>query len=138
VPDPGYDGYPLLTVAGRRTGDQITIALTGGIDFATHPKLHTAVRKLLDATPVRHVTIDLAGLDFCDCAGARALLAAHRYATQNGAGCVIERAQPHIIWLLQATGANTVLAGPTDLDSASPTTADSTARSQSGTSTRPR
>jgi anti-anti-sigma factor len=50
------------------------------------------------------VVIDLSEVDFCDCAGARVLVAAHGVARARGVPCRLSVPQPHVVWLLQLTG----------------------------------
>ncbi|WP_231953946.1 STAS domain-containing protein [Actinoplanes derwentensis] len=99
-------------IDGERAGDRLLITLRGSLDAMSVEALQT---QLYDMTrvydliglsvPVRQIHIDVAGVDFCDAAGLRMLVAAHRVAESRQATCHLLAPQPHLRWLLRATRA---------------------------------
>jgi anti-anti-sigma factor len=99
-------------IDGERDGDRLLITLRGSLDAMSATALQsqlydlTQVHDLLGlGVPVRQIHIDLAGVDFCDAAGLRMLVAARRVAEARQATCHLHDAQPHLRWLLRATRA---------------------------------
>jgi anti-sigma B factor antagonist len=65
---------PQLAVAIRHDGDGTTVSVTGEMDLATAPSFQRQALSLF-SLPVESVTLDLAGLEFIDSSGLRALIA---------------------------------------------------------------
>ncbi|WP_059011144.1 STAS domain-containing protein [Streptomyces specialis] len=63
--------------------DRVTVSAAGELDFATLPRLRTALAAAL-ATRPRSVDVDLSGVSFCDCAGVNVLLWARGQAVAEG------------------------------------------------------
>ena len=57
----------------HRTGDEVTVALVGEVDFSNEAALGLALAEVVGMKPAR-VTIDLAGVSFLDASGVRCLL----------------------------------------------------------------
>ena len=81
---------PLLTVTIRREGRVCVLAVSGELDIATHPVLARQAAAAL-RQPAERLIIDLSGLEFIDCCGARAL-AALTYAAPAGCPVLVRRA----------------------------------------------
>jgi anti-sigma B factor antagonist len=72
---PDHDGRtPQLAVAITHDGDGTTVSVTGEMDLATAPSFQRQALSLF-SLPVESVTLDLAGLEFIDSSGLRALIA---------------------------------------------------------------
>ncbi|GAA1596211.1 STAS domain-containing protein [Actinoplanes couchii] len=99
-------------IDGEQAGDRLMITLRGSLDAVSVDALQsqlydmTRVYDILGlGTPVRQIHIDVAGVDFCDAAGLRMLVAARRVAESRQATCHLHSPQPHLRWLLRATRA---------------------------------
>ncbi|MFG2635412.1 STAS domain-containing protein [Streptomyces sp. NPDC048362] len=86
-------------------------------DAATGPVLHVAGEldydqaaalrrqaQLLDLAPGQRLTLDLAGLRFCDSTGITALLAARQHAQAAGADVVLTAVPPALLRVLSIVG----------------------------------
>ncbi|GGQ49970.1 STAS domain-containing protein [Couchioplanes azureus] len=91
---------PRITVVSDPVHGRLTIALEGDLDCATAPALSSRMRMILDRRPVRQVVIDVAGLEFCDIAGARMFLQLRQVVLGQGAAFCLRRPRAHIRWLL--------------------------------------
>lgn len=102
------EGLTATVVAAPDRGD-VTIRLCGSIDRQSCATVSETLLRALAAHAAKRVVLDLARVDFCDVAGIRALVAAHRHAAAGGVTCSIENPQEHIRWLFAATGTATIL-----------------------------
>lgn len=85
----------LFHVTVRHVGPGVCeVSVAGELDVATAPDLRTALGQA--KAGCRRITIDLAGLQFCDCCGMSVLLAAARTAKADGAEIHL-RAVPHAL-----------------------------------------
>lgn len=96
----------------RLHGDRLTIALAEDVDCGSAATLATRVQAILTAGHTRHLTIDLAGMEFCDSAGVRVLKQLHRAAADRGVTMTVRRPRPHIRWLLETLDATHLLDEP--------------------------
>jgi anti-anti-sigma factor len=91
-----------------RAHDEMVLTITGDLDLATVDMLTEALHAF-QATRFTRVTLDLAKLRFCDCAGLNAFITAHHTITDAGGQLRLTRARPpvrrllsvaHCTWLL--------------------------------------
>jgi anti-sigma B factor antagonist len=105
---------PLLEVATVQCDGVLTIRLSGELDCASQAAARCALDDSFAGHLPRTVVIDLAQLDFCDCAGVRVLTGLQRHAAANDVTCIIKNPQPQVSWVLQAAGAESFLVIDTD------------------------
>ena len=74
-----------LTIGVRADPSGTVLTLTGEVDFTNSARLRRAIRQALAATP-HTLTVDLAGLGFCDSAGISALIAGRQEADVRRVG----------------------------------------------------
>ncbi|MFF3214329.1 STAS domain-containing protein [Streptomyces sp. NPDC002886] len=100
----------LFRVTVRHVGPGVCeVRVARELDVATAPGLRDALGQAM--VGCRQVTIDLAGVEFCDCCGLSVLLAAARTARADGAEIHL-RAVPHavsrLLRLFDTVGAFTI------------------------------
>lgn len=94
--------FELVAVDARSGGGSAQLRLAGELDICTAPRLRAAVRhmRLWEAGCI---DVDLTGLSFIDCVGARALVHAVKEMEDAG-GCVSVEAGPVAGRVLRLTG----------------------------------
>jgi anti-anti-sigma factor len=105
-----------------RSHQAITLALADELDMATADTLIEAI----DAFAVRRfrsVTLDLADLHFCDCAGLNALLTVHHAITTAGGHIRLTPVHRRVQELLLHTGCHTLFDREIDQTTPAPDTA---------------
>ncbi|MFI1990985.1 STAS domain-containing protein [Actinoplanes sp. NPDC020271] len=103
---PDHQDVPRLHTVVESAEDHCTVTLTGELDLLTAPVL---VQLLNTATSVRHLSLDMAQLSFCDLAGLRALLQVYQAAGERGGTLAIRNPPSHVVWLLRRTGTTDLL-----------------------------
>jgi anti-anti-sigma factor len=91
---------PALRVTADADGTTAVLRLAGELDLATTEQLRERVHGLLHDAPVRHLVIDLAGLDFLDVTGLGALLEARRKLIARGGTLALRRPRPMVLRML--------------------------------------
>jgi len=90
----------------------VTVAVTGEVDMATATTLRDRLLDILDVHDSFALEVDLAAVTFLDCAGLRALVAAHSAAVQTGRQMWIINPRPIVRRMLDASGLLTLLSHP--------------------------
>jgi anti-sigma B factor antagonist len=122
--DQQYGPLPrAVTVTVQRRGSLLVIVVVGDLAVDTMVGLDPLVPALLPG--VRHVVVDLAGVDFLDGAGLRALLHARTVCISHGATFTVQDPGPSSCYLMGLTDTTDLLL-PTD-------PARTTAAGQAGT-----
>ncbi|GAA4984435.1 STAS domain-containing protein [Kitasatospora paranensis] len=103
-----------LAVEIRAEADGLVIVVTGSLDYDQAAPLDDALQHALTDRPAPgRITVDMAGVTFCDSAGLNGLLLARRRAEQRGIPFVLARPSPAVTGLLHTTGADEVfVVGP--------------------------
>jgi anti-anti-sigma factor len=119
VGDPGFEAYLLayarlddtadVTIAGTAGDRVLTITVAGSVDVQACATVSQRLGELIGGSDHRQVVLDLSGVEFCDCAGVRALLTVHELATAAGITCEVRGVRPHVRWLLEFTDAASIL-----------------------------
>ncbi|MEV4708752.1 STAS domain-containing protein [Actinoplanes sp. NPDC049316] len=102
------DGLTAIVVAAP-DGGEVTIKLCGSIDRQSCAIVSETFLGALADHAAERIVLDVAGVDFCDVAGVRVLVAAHRHAAACGVTCSIVNPREHIRWLFGAMGTAAVL-----------------------------
>jgi anti-sigma B factor antagonist len=84
------DGYQVVTV-------------TGELDVATAEQAYAYISGVIDEGPAP-VSVDLAGLTFCDASGLGMLAKAARHARQAGRQLTLTSARPSLLKIMRITG----------------------------------
>ena len=92
-----------LKVNQQRTEAGAVFVLTGEIDMATAGELRAAAAEALASAPDR-ITLDFAGVTFCDSQGLSTLIAINREATQSGSRLVLVHVGDFMSRLFDITG----------------------------------
>ncbi len=77
--------------------------MTGELDIATAEQACTYISEVIDGWPAP-VSLDLAGVTFCDASGLRALVRVARHARQAGRPLELSSARPSLLKIMQITG----------------------------------
>ncbi len=83
-------------------GSQV-ISVTGELDIATADQAYTYISEVIDCWPAP-VSVDLAGLTFCDASGLGALARIARHARQAGRQLRLISARPSLLKIMRITG----------------------------------
>jgi anti-sigma B factor antagonist len=113
APDGGSDGSvitaqrvePVQLELSCRTeddGSQV-ISVTGELDIATADQAYVYITDVIDCWP-EPVSVDLAGLTFCDASGLGALARVARHARQMGRPLQLTSARPSLVKIMRITG----------------------------------
>ena len=107
-----------LNLTTRSTPDGAVLAIVGDLDYDTTATLRAAVEAIV-LRPGQTLTLDLAGLDFCDSTGITALITAHNHAEAQEANAVLANTPAHTVRVLNFVGLDQILrihAAPDDTD----------------------
>jgi anti-anti-sigma factor len=89
-------------ISTRQCAGQVVVALSGQLDVADAARIGALVTTAAIRAP--WLIVDLAALDFTDCAGIHALAAAAKQARQAGGGLVLAAPRPLVLRVLDLTG----------------------------------
>jgi anti-sigma B factor antagonist len=87
------------------TNTDAGLSLSGEIDAHTAPKVAAAI----EASPLDHVEVDMAGVEFVDSSGLRVLIEAHQSAEARGGSVTLARPSTAVVRLLEISGVNEYL-----------------------------
>ncbi len=87
----------------------IRMAVNGDLDVSGVPEFHACLRQVLGTYRPGHVEVDLAGVGFLDCAGARSLLWADARVREWGGGVTFVRPVSPVLRLLRLLGFDSAL-----------------------------
>lgn len=100
--DPALEHAPLRVTIGSGHDGVTIVALAGELDVATAPQLARHFEALAGGRQT-HLVVDLANLDFCDCAGLSVLLRAYRRCETDGGWLRLAAAKPMFTKILRIT-----------------------------------
>ncbi|WP_432867242.1 STAS domain-containing protein [Microbispora rosea] len=87
----------------------IRMAVHGDLDVSAVPELRACLGHVLGTRRPGHVEVDLAGVGFLDCAGARSLLWADARVREQGGRATFVRPAPPVLRLLRLLGFDSTL-----------------------------
>ena len=105
------DADALLHVTVRFADRRATLTLTGELDLLSGSGLADALDAVL-ASDAERLDVQMRQVSFADVAGVRILVRAYEIAARHQIVLTLLDPQPHISWLLEATGAAALLLGP--------------------------
>jgi anti-sigma B factor antagonist len=91
-----------LSCRTEEDGSQV-ISVTGELDIATAEQAYTYISDVIDCWPAP-VSVDLAGLTFCDASGLGALARVARHAREAGRPLRLISARPSLVKIMRITG----------------------------------
>ncbi|MEU4421664.1 STAS domain-containing protein [Actinoplanes sp. NPDC024001] len=95
---------PPIDVSTVVHGDHLTVKVSGEIDTFTAQVLADEFHTAYTAAKPGQVVVDLAGVDFCDAAGARELTSLADVVAAQGGTFQLRQVHPQIVWLLDQLG----------------------------------
>ena len=81
-----------------------SVRVSGELDIESIGEFHAAIQRCLDGRNCRRVTVDMAGVTFCDSTGVGALLAAQANCVHNGVDFSIEFLDDRVRRILELAG----------------------------------
>ena len=91
-----------LSCRTEEDGSQV-ISVTGELDIATAEQAYAYISDVIDCWPAP-VSVDLAGLTFCDASGLGALARVAQHARQAGRQLKLTSARPSLVKIMRITG----------------------------------
>lgn len=85
------------------TDGKATVRVSGELDIATADQAYAYLRDVVDSQP-GSVTMNLAGLTFCDAAGLGVLARVAGHARQSGHSLKLAAARPSLLRIMRITG----------------------------------
>lgn len=99
------DDTSALRVTAQTDGPVTVLRLAGELDLATAGHLREHLhRALVQGASLRHLVVDVAGLEFLDVAGLNALLEAGPHLASTGATLSLRRPRPMVRRMLTLLG----------------------------------
>lgn len=99
---------PQLELAYQVAADgRATVRVCGELDIATADQAYAYLRDVVDSQP-GPVTMDLAGLTFCDAAGLGVLARVAGHARRSGRSVTLAAARPSMVRIMRITGLDAV------------------------------
>jgi anti-anti-sigma factor len=89
----------------RRNGDTVVVAVHGELDMAATFRLEPDFERISREPGVRHLVIDLGGVEFIDSAGLGLLLATHERLRTANVDLQLANPSPSVRRILELTGA---------------------------------
>jgi anti-sigma B factor antagonist len=113
APDGGSDGSVItaqrvepvqleLSCRTEEDGSQV-VSVTGELDIATAEQAYAYISDVIDCWPAP-VSVNLAGLTFCDASGLGALARVARHAREAGRPLTLLSARPSLVKIMRITG----------------------------------
>ncbi|MEV0713805.1 STAS domain-containing protein [Asanoa sp. NPDC050611] len=99
---------PELSIAVRRTPEEVVLSLAGEIDMLTGNRLVNAITEVL-TEPTPRITLDLAGVTFCDSTGLGTLVVLSRKARDAQSVLILTNVGDFLMRVLDITGVRSAL-----------------------------
>ena len=104
----GVAGYLDFEISVTAAGSAATVRVEGELDCYTAPKLRSALHTLAQ-DGVRHVTVDIGGVQFVDSTGLSVLVGGMKRLRDLGGGMAVKSPSDATRKLFEITGLHTVL-----------------------------
>jgi anti-sigma B factor antagonist len=91
-----------------RSSGEVIVHVFGELDMATAPTLSDLLQRI-ENEGERSIVVDLAGLEFCDSSGLRALVVLHQRAERTGLRLVLRSPAPPVQRLFELTNTDALL-----------------------------
>ena len=101
-------GYLDFDVSVTAADDAATVRITGELDCYKAPQLRSTLLTLVD-DGVRHVTVDIGGVEFVDSTGLSVLVGGMKRLRDQGGGMVVKSRTDATRKLFEVTGLSTVV-----------------------------
>jgi len=95
-----------MIINKTQNDDKLIVALTGRLDTATSPELEAYLTANLSG--VKHLTLDMAKLDYVSSAGLRVLLVAQKRMNKQGE-MIVKNVNEVVAEILEVTGFSDIL-----------------------------
>ncbi|GIF74307.1 STAS domain-containing protein [Asanoa siamensis] len=99
---------PELSIAVRRTPEEVVLSLAGEIDMLTGNRLVNAITEVL-TEPTPRIILDLGGVTFCDSTGLGTLVVLSRKARDAQSVLILTNVGDFLMRVLDITGVRSAL-----------------------------
>ncbi|GAA1844917.1 STAS domain-containing protein [Asanoa iriomotensis] len=99
---------PELSIAVRRTPEEVVLSLVGEIDMLTGNRLVNAITEVL-TEPTPRIILDLGGVTFCDSTGLGTLVVLSRKARDAQSVLILTNVGDFLMRVLDITGVRSAL-----------------------------
>ena len=96
-----------FSIGAEQVDGGTIVRVAGELDLSTHERLAEELTSIAAAGDA--IVVDLAGCDFIDSSGIRALLIGRQAAEDKGGTLVLAAAKPQVVRILDVTGVATAL-----------------------------
>ncbi|RCG30361.1 anti-sigma factor antagonist [Sphaerisporangium album] len=98
-----------MNISEERRGDVRVVSVSGATDYHTAPRLGAYLAQRFADPEVRHVVLEMSGVEFCDSSGIGALVMAYKQSRSADATFRVARVHPNVRRILELAQLTSIL-----------------------------